>query len=150
MKLLNNHSSCLGLKLNFSLKIDKLLFCFSVCSIAVFRLWLLSLNFSVRNHLKCCTSHELNPVTECAIFWEKTSTWLAVTKTKKPQSEIRQPCQIAFSGVRQGSEYTSAFGRSQSFAKGFKKNEVVCLILAFIDNVFVCQLPNHPMPSIWR
>ena len=33
-----------------------------------------SLNFSVLGHLKCCTFRQLNPVTECAIFLEKTST----------------------------------------------------------------------------
>ena len=144
MKLLNNQSSCLSLKLNFSLKIDKLLFCFSVCSIVVFYLWLLSLNFSVSNHLKCCISHELNPVTECVIFWEKTSTWLAVSQ--RSGSPAKSPLQVFDKDLNA----PLLFGTSQSFAKVFIKKEVVCFILAFVDSVFVFQLPNHPMPSIWR
>ena len=74
-KLQNKQSSCLSLKLNFSTKIDKPLFRFSVRSTIVFYLGpILSLNFSVMDYLKCYTSHELNPVTECVIFREKTST----------------------------------------------------------------------------
>ena len=38
----NNQSSCLSLKLNFSTRFDKLLFCFSVRSITVFYLWLIT------------------------------------------------------------------------------------------------------------
>ena len=62
-----------------------------------------SLNFSVLDHLKCCTFRKLNPVTESVIFRETTSTWLTVTKTKcgcgcgsSNQMWIRQPFQFSW------------------------------------------------------
>ena len=41
-----------------------------------------SLNFSVLDHLKCCTFRKLNLITDSVIFRKKTSAWLTVTKTK--------------------------------------------------------------------
>ena len=44
-KILTHPTSCLSAKFNFSMKIDKLLSCFSVCSLKVF-------SSSVQGHLK--------------------------------------------------------------------------------------------------
>ena len=51
-KILTHPTSCLSAKFNFSMKIDKLLFRFSMCSIKAFLRSSPSLKFSVLGHLK--------------------------------------------------------------------------------------------------
>ena len=114
------------------------MFCFSACSRQCF-IRRPSLNFSVLDHLKCCTFRKLNPVTESVIFREKTSTWLTVTKTKcgcgcGSGSSLNSPEELLHRCL-------TGFWMRLCFlvlAKvcSFIKKEMICLIFAFIDNIF--------------
>ena len=124
---------------------------FSVCSITVFYLWLLSLNFSVKGHLKCCTSYELNPVAECVIFREKTSIWLTVTKnritpTQRSGSLAKSPEELLLRCLSRLRMHLCFLVLAKVCSKVFIKKEVVCLFFAFINNIFFSTI--QPFNSV--
>ena len=133
MTLLNNQSCSITLKLNFSIKIDKLLFRFSV-----FYLWLSSLNFSIMDHLECCISHKLNPENLFLIISDKNQ----ITSTHRSSSLAKSPEELLLICLTRLWLHLCFLELAKVCAKGFIKKEVVCFLLLLITYFFITLLTS--------